>query len=300
MSQQPAYTSAAVTSQARRTVRELVTPEGVDLGVRLADVSQRFGALCLDLLIMIVSLVIGGIFLSMAGFEVGGFEGAAVVLQLFALLIRSFYFMIFEMGPKAATPGKRLLGIRVASRNSATLSAPAVFARNALREIELFIPLGILFGGGSLTGQTSAVDGWIWLAALVWVMIFAFFPLMNKDRLRIGDLVAGTWVVRAPKPELLPDMSAAAARDTARFTFTPEQVNAYGIAELHVLEDVLRVRDSEVMREVAERISTKIGWRSDVTVSPESFLKAYYAQLRGRLESGLLMGRRRVDKHDVG
>ncbi len=294
------YTSPAAAAQVGRTVRRLVTPEGVDLGVRLADVSQRFGALCLDLLIMIASLIVGAIFFAIAGVEVGGIEGAYVTIQLFAFLVRNFYFMLFEMGSKAATPGKRALGIRVASRTSPQLTASAVFARNALREIELFIPLSVMMSGGSITGQSSAVDGWIWLAAVVWLMIFALFPLMNKDRLRIGDLVAGTWVVRAPKPVLLPDMSATAEAASGQFTFTPEQLNAYGIAELHVLEDVLRVRDSDVMREVAERIAVKIGWTNNTSASAESFLKSYYAQLRGRLESGLLMGKRRADKHDVG
>ena len=295
-----AYQSPAAAAQVNRTVRRLVTPEGVDLGVRLADVSQRFGALCLDILIMAVTLIIGAIVFSIAGAQVGGVQGAAVTLMLFAFLLRNFYFMLFEMGPKAATPGKRILGIRVASRNSAGLSASAVFARNALREIELFIPIQVLFGGGTLTGQTSTVDGWIWIVAIVWLAIFSLFPLMNKDRLRIGDLVAGTWVVRAPKPVLLPDMSATREAASGQFTFTPDQLNAYGIAELHVLEDVLRVRDADVMREVAERIAVKIGWANSTAATAESFLRAYYAQLRGRLESGLLMGKRRADKHDVG
>jgi len=40
----------------------------------------------------------------------------------------------------AATPGKRILGIRVAARNGKALTAEAVFARNAMRELEVFLP----------------------------------------------------------------------------------------------------------------------------------------------------------------
>ena len=84
----------------------------------------------------------------------------------------------------------------------------------------------------------------------------------------------------------------------AKFAFTPAQIDAYGIKELHVLEDVLRARDSEVLKDVASRIRTKIGWVWEEGESDSAFLRAYYAALRGRLESKMLMGVRRKDKFD--
>jgi uncharacterized RDD family membrane protein YckC len=282
----------------RLSDRDLITPEGVNLGVRLADVSARFGALVIDLLVMVVILIVATIIIGTGGGSVGG-EVTFIIWILMFFILRNFYFMLFEMGPRAATPGKRMMKIRVASRSGARLSTSSIFARNAMREIELFLPVLILLSGGTLTGQTEAVDGWMWLAATIWFLIFAFFPLFNKDRLRVGDLIGGTWVVRAPKPELLPDLSANADARSGQYAFTPQQLAAYGIAELHVLEDVLRVRDPQVMRDVAERIAEKIGWTVTQGQTSEGFLKAYYAGLRGRLEAGLLMGRRRADKHDL-
>ena len=287
--------SSTVTAQSLAH-RDLVTPEGVNLGARLADVSSRFGALVIDLLIIITTLVIGTVIVVQVG---AGLEFTFIVWQLFFFVLRNFYFMLFEMGPRAATPGKRALKIRVASRESARLTTSAVFARNAMREIELFLPVIVLMSGGTLTGETDSVDGWMWLAATVWLLIFALFPLFNKDRLRLGDLIAGTWVVRAPKPVLLPDLSDTDDAKSGRYAFTPAHLSAYGIHELHVLEDVLRVRDPQVMREVAERIAQKIGWTVTAGETSEGFLRAYYAGLRGQLEAGLLMGRRRADKFDA-
>ena len=278
--------------------RRFVTPEGVNLGVRLADVSTRFGALTLDLLIMAAIVIVASLSIG-AGARAAGGETSAILWILMFFFVRNFYFMAFEMGPRAATPAKRMLGIRVASRRGAHLTTSAVFARNAMREIELFIPILVLFFGDAVTGgRGETVDGWIWLAMAVWVLVFALFPLFNRDRLRMGDLIAGTWVVRSPKPELLPDLSETESARSGQYAFTPAQLGAYGVKELHVLEDVLRRRDADIMREVAERIAAKIGWTVTAGQTSEEFLRAYYAGLRGQLESGLLMGRRRADKFD--
>lgn len=278
------------------SLRTLVTPEGVDLGVRLADMGQRFGALMIDLMVIVSILIAGIVIVVSAGNSIDG-ELAIILIQLVFFTLRNFYFLIFEMGTRAATPGKRIMKIRVASRTGARLDTSSVFARNALREIELFIPALILLSGGTLTGQDDIIDKWIWLVALIWVCTFAFFPLMNRDRLRLGDLVAGTWVVRAPKPVLLDDLSET--MPDAAPDFTNEQIEAYGIKELHALEDVLRARDSKIMFDVARRIQTKINWTEPHRFpSDETFLRAYYGALRAHLENDLIMGRRRKDKFD--
>jgi hypothetical protein len=50
---------------------------------------------------------------------------------------------------------------------------------------------------------------------------------------------------------------------------------------------------------VAARIRDKIAWEGPTDTPDRSFLNAYYAALRQRLETGLLFGRARRDKHDV-
>jgi uncharacterized RDD family membrane protein YckC len=283
-------------------VRSLVTPEGVDLRLRLADVGQRLSALILDELLMgaifiggTLVAIIAGIMGLIATRNLGGAGGEAMlVLWLLAgFLLRNFYFIAFELSSRAATPGKRRCGLRVAARNGGRLTADAIFVRNAMRELELYIPLGVLFAPADIAG------GWIKLAATVWCGVFALLPLFNKDRLRAGDILAGTWVVKVPDRSLLRDLAQGGVYETAAIRFTLEQLDAYGIKELQVLEDVLRRFDRKAVQVVADRIRQKIGYPRGEE-SDGAFLSAYYAALRQRLEARALLGRRRVDKHDKG
>ena len=282
---------AGVLSQRVVDQRTLITPEGIDLQVQLADIGARIGAYVLDQ-IFINLILIAALFIIVFGGIAAGGEIVITIFILVNFFLRNFYYMFFEMGPKAATPGKRISKIRVASRTQARLSANAVFARNALREIEINLPLSFLAMGG------DAVDGWIALLGLLWSGIFLFFPLFNKDRLRAGDLIAGTWVVRAPKPILANDLVSEKADLDAAFTFTPAQVEAYGVHELHVLENVIRANDQQTVIDVSDRIRNKIDWAKGMSENDLDFLKAYYAALRGRLETRLLFGVRRKDKFD--
>jgi len=282
---------AGVISQRAVDQRRLITPEGIDLQVQLADIGARIGAYVIDQIIINVGLI-AAFFLIVFGGISAGPEVVVTIFILINFFVRNFYYMFFEMGPKAATPGKRISKIRVASRTQARLSANAVFARNALREIEINLPLSFLFMSG------DSVDGWIALLGLLWSGIFLFFPLFNKDRLRAGDLIAGTWVVRAPKPILANDLASEKADLDSTYTFTPEQVEAYGVHELHVLENVIRANEQQTVMDVAERIRNKIKWDKGMSEIDLDFLKAYYAALRGRLETRLLFGVRRKDKFD--
>ena len=282
--------------RAEKRQRSLVTPEGLELRLELATVGQRFGALVIDMLIIggvILALVI---VLAMAAAFTGGLaqEAVLIVLTLGLFFLRNGYFLAYEMSAKAATPGKRILGLRVAARDGGRLRFSAVFTRNALRELELFLPLSVMLAG-PVGGN---VDGWIYFLALIWCGVFVLLPLFNADRLRAGDLVAGTWVLRSPRQKLLRDMADEGALHRPTFQFTAEQLNAYGVKELQVLEQVLRTGDRGTVRAVADRIAGKIGYvRGDA--SDLEFLKAYYHAIRERLESGLLMGKRRRDKFDV-
>ncbi|HLY81125.1 MAG TPA: RDD family protein, partial [Caulobacteraceae bacterium] len=172
---------------------------------------------------------------------------------------------------------------------------------NAMREIEVFLPLTFLMA--SSAAGADPIAGWVMLLGLLWTGGFALFPLFNRDRLRVGDFVAGTWVVKSPREKLTIDLldaleAAQGASGQGGYVFTPDQASAYGIKELHVLEDVLRRKDAKTMQAVAERIRAKIGWRLLPEETDVGFLSAYYAALRGRLETRLLFGHRRKDKYD--
>ncbi|MGZ3273438.1 MAG: RDD family protein [Caulobacteraceae bacterium] len=277
-------------------LRSLVTPEGVDLRLRLAEVGQRLSALILDELIMgavFVGCTIAGLIGLAALHNLAGAETLLVAWLLAGFLLRNFYFIAFELSARAATPGKRRCGLRVTARNGGRLTADAIFVRNAMRELELYIPLGVLFA------PTDEVGGWTRAAATVWCGVFALLPLFNRDRLRAGDILAGTWVVKVPDRRLLRDLAQGGVYETSAIRFSLEQLDAYGIKELQVLEDVLRRFDRKAVTVVADRIRQKIGYARGEE-SDGAFLSAYYAALRQRLEARALLGRRRADKHDKG
>ena len=280
----------------RDRTRRLITPEGVDLRLVLGEAGGRAGAFLLDLLFIVLALVAGLLLIALTAAAMGlprSWEVSGVLGILFFFFLRSFYFPAFEMGPRAATPGKRIMGLRVAARDGRQLGPAAIIARNAMREVELFIPLGFVF-----YPAMSGVDGWIRLAGLVWCGIFVLFPLFNRDRLRPGDLIGGTWVIEAPKRKLIDDLAGGEdAQAEGAYAFTTAELDAYGIKELHVLEDVLRAKDDEAMAAVAERIRAKIGRAQKLGEDDARFLAAYYAGLRKRLEERMLFGVRKADKH---
>lgn len=285
-----AATHRALESRMRRS---LITPEGVDLSLRLADAGQRFSAFLLDTIFMTVALVLLTLLVvfGVVATKMGGASSLAIIWLLGAFVLRNFYFILMEMGPRAATFGKRIVGLRVVARNGGRLTADAVIARNLMREIEVYLPLSFL-GFNAAEGLASTIGT---LFGLGWACIFLFFPLFNRDRLRVGDLLAGTWVINTPKKNLGFDLAARHYSPVGP-SFSDEQLDAYGQFELQTLEQVLRLGNAESMATVADTIRAKIGYWHDV--SDAAFLDAYYRALRSRLERKLLFGKRRLDKHD--
>ena len=281
----------------QKRIRTLVTPEGAALNLKISTFGERVGAFVLDVSLQFVIMfsIIFAIAFVAGAFDYNGWQIAWAVATVLIFFVRNFYFIFFEVGRKAATPGKRALGLRVADRKGGRLTANAVIARNFMRELEFFLPLSVLFSFGA-----DGVAGWINWLLLIWCGIFVLFPMFNKEKLRIGDLVAGTMVIHAPKVKLLDDIASATpqAEAASAIVFTPTQLDVYGIHELHVLEDVLRQSTPEIKRNVANRIATKIGHTPQAGETDIAFLEAFYAGLRRHLEQRMLFGERKEDKYD--
>lgn len=270
--------------------RTFVTPEGVDLRLELGTAGSRAAAFMIDILLMLailVSLTIGLLYVA-KGAGSGVWQFLSVLWLIGAFALRNGWFSLFEMGSRGATPGKRLLGLRVVARDGARLTGAAVVARNAMREIEIFLPLSFL---AQQTAEGTA-DTFLVLFALVWSGIFMLFPLFNRDRLRVGDLVAGTWVVCSEKAALSHDLVGTGYRP--RRTFPAAALELYGIYELQTLESVLRNENPDAIATVARTIREKAGIADDG--DDYGFLSDYYAALCARLEAGLMVGRRRESK----
>lgn len=290
-----------------RTTREkqIVTPEGTPLMLGIGRLGDRAGALLIDgILVLLIAL-----FWLIAMRLLALFTGIALyeaVISVFLLglaFLRMFYFTWHELRRNGATPGKRRMGLRVVDAGGGQLTSEAILTRNFMREIELWLPLGVLMGLDGFLQDAGPLAG---LLSLVWIFALVAVPLLHPDRRRIGDLVAGTMVVVLPKGRLLTDLGRAsrpriaAPAQPARYVFTREQLEIYGNYELQVLEDVLRATGfdrHQTFATVCEKIKRKIGWpESEWDVDAHVFLKDFYRAQRARLEQRMLLGNRKERK----
>jgi uncharacterized RDD family membrane protein YckC len=299
----------------QRLTRTLITPEGLALPIMLASRASRAGALIIDVMIIVFSLIAFNLLiLWIAGGLLDGtaldpdqtsqaaLEFLGIVFALFVFCTWYGYFLVQELGPRGATLGKRIVGIRIAARGSARLTPEAVIARNLLRDIEIFYPLIALLVLTNLAsqGQEIGILGWVITG---WFGLFLLFPFFNRDALRAGDIVAGTWVVERPRTALaavLSTQGAAAAEGASevtgvRYDFGEAELSVYGEKELQTLERMLREAQPDALSAVHTAICRKIGW--DPGAGDErAFLEAFYAQLRAKLEGDMRFGKRKADK----
>ena len=282
----------------RGAQRSFETPEGVAVAVRLGDLGRRATALMLDALIIIAATVATALVCWLALMPLIGASLSTALFLLTSMFLRTPYFLFFELRWQGQTPGKRRMGLRVVDRRGGALSVRALVARNVLREVEIFMPLAL-----AITLPSQPDGGWAALAALAWLGVLTSLPVFNRDRLRMGDLVGGTWVVSTEQRRLERDLTGGAGAlgdgpaAAVVFRFNAAALDVYGIRELQVLEEVLRDATRETKREVCERIRAKIGWQTPVADADEDrFLADYYAALRGHLERLALFGDRRADK----
>jgi uncharacterized RDD family membrane protein YckC len=306
----------AVIPMADKRARTLMTPEGIALPITLASRGSRAGALMLDVMIIVFGLVAGQLLLMwIAGGLLegttldptraprGAQEFMQIMLVLLGFCVWYGYFLVQELGPRGATLGKRITGIRVAARGSNRLTPEAVIARNLLRDIEIFYPLVTLLILAILNSDSNLEVGPLGWVMTGWFALFLLFPFFNRDSLRAGDIVAGTWVVERPRTKLgkvLSTQGAASSRRTSdvtgvRYEFGEAELAVYGEKELQTLERMLRDAQPDALATVHATICRKIGWEPGAG-DERAFLEAFYAQLRAKLEGEMRFGKRKADK----
>ena len=279
-------------------MRPIQTPEGVPLKLTIAPIMQRLVAFSVDMTIIAIALgILVATMMLFMGTSLAGWLGALLLLATF--LVRNFYFVWFELHNQGTTPGKRLAGVRVIDVHGRSLTANAIFVRNVTRDLELFLPLLLLIHPAALWEGGPL---WAQYLAGAWVLVLGLVPFFNRDKLRVGDLMAGTMVVNNPTVHLLEDMGVTAQKygADAAFGFTDEELDLYGIYELQTLEDLLR-RDHELDYDSAYLVAHKIASKIDYDDTrwkqrPREFLNAFYLAQRGKLENKMLLGDRRERK----
>jgi uncharacterized RDD family membrane protein YckC len=159
---------------------EVRTPESIAFSYELAGVGSRFLAVAIDLAIQVAVLLLLAWGVSAAHVHAPRAGGRLVynlwlaswIVLLF--LIFNGYFIFFETLWNGQTPGKRLLGIRVVRDGGYPVDFMASLIRNLIRVGEMLL-------------------GFYVVSAIV-----AVLSPLNK---RIGDLAAGTIVIREARME---------------------------------------------------------------------------------------------------
>lgn len=286
------------------TRNTLLPPEGVPLNFEVAGVGVRLGAQISDVLITTLAALALVLILDFVGITSGSTTGA--VFMLFFFFTRIPYYAVSELAWNGQTLGKRLLKIKVVSNDGGPLTTHALVVRNLMKEAEVFLP-------GTLLLTLPAASAFAAILGLAWVAMAFAVPLFNARRRRLGDLIAGTYVIHLPEPVLLKDLAQEAPRAKAEeggFAFLSHHLDHYGAYELQTLEDLLRAdqkpAESPSMLErqkatralVVEKIRKKIGYAEAISEREQSeFLMAFYNAQRAHLEQRQLFGDRRADKH---
>lgn len=186
---------------------ETVTPEGILLVRTIAGAGSRFAAGLLDGLIVALVYLVTLLGLSaLSGLDpsgVGGFV-AGILIGGVPLCLAAYHFL-FHAFWGGRTPGKRLLGLRVASADGYPASILQNLLRSALWPVDAFLPIPAPFG-------------WLGLAVIV----------TTPKRQRLGDLVAGTLVLREEDAARPPRRLAAPGRGKA----TPIELGPRALARL--------------------------------------------------------------------
>ncbi len=258
------------------------TPELVAIEMPLAGIGSRFIALLVDYLIwgagmLLLLLVIVFILPAMHTFNRISAQWAEAIVIFVFFLLNWGYFTLFEAFWNGRTPGKRVAKIRVIQRSGRSIGLLESMARNLVRYVD---QLPFFYGVG----------------------VIAMF--VTRQHQRLGDLAAGTLVVRDREPE------SPLWGDTGSRTFTaqlfaprtpiPEPhtavtLPALGISklsstDLEVLEGFfsrrldmsLETRHALAGR-IAAAIQAKSGLEAPAGTSVETFLEAAARQLRDQV-----------------
>ncbi len=148
----------------------VLTPEKVVVSFDLGSVASRIVAELIDLLVIIAATIAIGIALSLVGVIIGSDTSQAIFL-IVATFSLFAYHALLEGFNQGQTIGKKLRNLRVINIDGTPVNLRGALLRNLLR------PADMLPG--------------LYLVGLI--MIF-----FNPKAQRLGDLVAGTTVVRVP------------------------------------------------------------------------------------------------------
>jgi uncharacterized RDD family membrane protein YckC len=251
------------------------TPELVAIEMPLAGIGSRFIALMVDYLIwgsglLLLSVLAFFLLPAMHAFNVKSAQWAEAIVIFAVFLFNWGYFTLFEAFWNGRTPGKRVARIRVMQRSGRSIGLLESMARNLVRYVD---QIPFFYAVGAIT------------------------MFSTSQHQRLGDLVAGTLVVRDREADS-PLWADAGAGSVASLNGLAQEGRAAAIipgtaiarltiADLQVLEGFFARRlDMSVEtrralgQQIASALESKMELKTPEEVSVETFLESVSRQLR--------------------
>lgn len=252
----------------------LETPEQTQVEYRLATFGARILAAFIDRLVIFLGIVVLIVFaLILAGGlgalneQLGGYALALVILLYFLLTL--FYYAIGEVRGEGRTWGKRRLRLRTVMATGQGVTIGASLIRNLARVAD-DLPL-------------------------MWIV-----PSFTSGRRRMGDLLAGTFVIDESTPRASPRRWLSALAPSygqlaeRQYHFTGEMARGLYPDDLNLieyLEDRLtrqsRRQRQRLLREVALRYADRLQLDDHsrrIAADPKRFLQELALFLRDRFD----------------
>ena len=241
---------------------QLVTGEAVVLQVRIARMPTRALACAIDF--MLESIALGLLIALLLGFLIAGASEslAAAIVIIVVLLVLVGYRAVMETLTRGRTVGKLVLGLRVVRDDGSSIRFRHALVRSLLW---LFVDFAPWFG--SSPGIVAS--------------------LMNKQGKRIGDMVAGTVVIRerhqpmASPPLFVPGHLVQWAQSLELSRLSDELANTSReyLARYTEFEPAAQLALGNAL---AFRVGDLTAPPPPVPISPPAFLSAVLAERRRR------------------
>lgn len=240
------------------------TPEQININFHKAGIGSRFFAALIDTVLLLLIAFVGsyvnekllGDMRSVLGNWVAAINGIIV----FALIWG--YYMVFEIVTNGQSPGKRILGLRVIRVGGYPINFADAAIRNLVRVVD-FLPIGYCIGFTVM--------------------------LINGNWQRLGDLAAGTLVVKTSSKSL--ELTAAGTKASMpNINISPQdflyidliQPDMITDIELGMIREFLSRRSTlsdarriELAQTIGKSLVEKMG--GDGSIQYDKFLEEVYA-----------------------
>ena len=236
-----------------QTIR-ITTSQNIDIDYEIGGLGERILGRLIDLAIMLVVFFLGLILGSIGGIYAGSNTMIYIAVGVY-LTILAFYDLVFELFMNGQSPGKKIMKIKVISIDGAQASVGQYILRWLFRIVDFaLIPPG--------------------LVALI-------VAALNEKSQRLGDLVAGTMLIRTEPRSKLDSVVFMPVYDGYQPVFpAAAQLKDRDIELIHeVISNYLKTNNAMVVYKMSERIREHLGIKTPNGMNdmlfPQTLVKDY-------------------------